>query len=794
MCPVCCNIAPMTGEFTPPRPDGEIERLQSVGFERLGSSNFVAGGSLLVERSEDVQRLYSPYSRVDSERVEAIRLYSTDDSGVRVQVMQQSTPERIARGWGEKEYLDLTPDGYGGPVRDDDTTTPARLAELSQLDIAKQLEQSGFVAESTTDDTSILRFAQPDGGEVVAVVAENKLLGLFTPTDRAGRSGGIIDHSKVEIIGVAEIPGDFDDDPVSNGIRVSNGWAEFTIDPSFPQWPSQPRIIREPSLEEIHLVHTLPNKLANERREQSGFIQGDANTTETIRGLDSINGVPVRQLNVDMQPGRSSGAGFLGEGENVIDVMARDNDVVQAHGLTHNDLALPLRYIDRLYQLGMLRDTSMGSPRGVNEITIGGHPYKIDAIAWHGYQDSPFRDGTRTDHDFKVLNMATGESFSYSGLIPEMVARYGFYEGLGTGYRVAPETIINTFSHLRPTQEQGADADPVIALTSGQTANATLTTLDQVVCFRRLHEAGVAAITEADVAIQFASANDVLGFLNSESNLPLLSRLDVAALAGLEPTSLVLSGYSDTRNIQKVLGQLDEATQRAVISLITKIDTSEQDSWTRSYGLKELISASVKEVDGVHVEQPLAGLIDKLEHTPAQFLKAFYEAAGGRYSEWSSHKIGEPRGTRHTKVELDEERTRALMAVHGARVMPFVTAFSEAMGIDGNLPEAEQAIAFFKKYHTIEKAQKVAGHFLVKNNRPDLQLTDWVRINEIVDSLGGETQPEEVDEQDRQYLSSRNMSLADLLDARKLYPAGDPETVVLQLYNGALERARGNQG
>ncbi len=98
-------------EFGSPQPGIEIERLQSLGFERIASSNLVLGGGMLIEKSPDSQRFYAPFGRIDSERVEAIRLSGTfmgsDANGICIQVMQQPNPEQAAR-WGTiNNFLNL---------------------------------------------------------------------------------------------------------------------------------------------------------------------------------------------------------------------------------------------------------------------------------------------------------------------------------------------------------------------------------------------------------------------------------------------------------------------------------------------------------------------------------------------------------------------------------------------------------------------------------------------------------------------------------------------------------------
>ena len=47
-----------------------------------------------------------------------------------------------------------------------------------------------------------------------------------------------------------------------------------------------------------------------------------------------------------------------------------------------------------------------------------------------------------------IKNEDTGASLSYSGLLPDMIQRYGFYEGKGTSYRLEPSKILEVFDFL----------------------------------------------------------------------------------------------------------------------------------------------------------------------------------------------------------------------------------------------------------------------------------------------------------------------------------------------------------
>gem|GEM_PF-2741307 len=177
------------------------------------------------------------------------------------------------------------------------------------------------------------------------------------------------------------------------------------------------------------------------------FAIGGVNDTEIIRGLRTINGVPVWKLEKLMRPaitivhgdlrasGGISNAGFLGKDESLLDVLARDNDTVRELGLTHRQLAEVLNQI-----------VSNSSGYDNKQIIIEGRSYTVSSVSWRGLQNSPFQDNTQTNRDYTVTNSNTGESIKFSGLLPEMIGRYGFYEGEGTSYRLSPESIISFFS------------------------------------------------------------------------------------------------------------------------------------------------------------------------------------------------------------------------------------------------------------------------------------------------------------------------------------------------------------
>src|SRR5262245_52247701 len=182
-----------------------------------------------------------------------------------------------------------------------------------------------------------------------------------------------------------------------------------------------------------------------EKDPKTGFVVGGKNPTSRIRKLKEIAGRSITDLEKDMRPGALSRAGFLGKDERLLDVLAADNAyVVEKRKLTHQELAR------HLHVLGALAvKHAQGKPK---VIRYHGRRYRIRAICWKGFQDSPFKDGTKTNCDATVENLDNGKKLGYSLLVPHMIERYGFYEGKGTSYRVEPQKALEVLDFLKPAR------------------------------------------------------------------------------------------------------------------------------------------------------------------------------------------------------------------------------------------------------------------------------------------------------------------------------------------------------
>lgn len=167
-----------------------------------------------------------------------------------------------------------------------------------------------------------------------------------------------------------------------------------------------------------------------------GFTINGKNETSLIRSLLSLNGTAISTLEERMRPNKYSTIGFLSEDESLIDVLSTDNDTVIEMGLTHRQLA------DFLSFKGVDEEDRKAITNGTMPYEYNGRKFNVKAAYTPGgSQISPFEDGTYGDSVYWLTNVETAETIHYSGLVREMIHRYGFYEGKGTSYRVDPRAI-----------------------------------------------------------------------------------------------------------------------------------------------------------------------------------------------------------------------------------------------------------------------------------------------------------------------------------------------------------------
>lgn len=156
---------------------------------------------------------------------------------------------------------------------------------------------------------------------------------------------------------------------------------------------------------------------------------------------------------------------FLGDNESLREIIERDNETLRKYGVTHEQIADILR---RLMQGGMTLDSIRNSTRFLVD-----DKFRVRMTVYFGKQQCPFwfveekvsggyhlYTCDESGFDYDVRNMHTGESFSFSGLLPHLIGEHHFFEG-GVPYRLDPEEIIRVLE-LAPTAAKRQVSDPTV--------------------------------------------------------------------------------------------------------------------------------------------------------------------------------------------------------------------------------------------------------------------------------------------------------------------------------------------
>lgn len=202
-----------------------------------------------------------------------------------------------------------------------------------------------------------------------------------------------------------------------------------------------PRDYTNASLQELG-IKPVPAK----KDPKTGFVVGGRNPTESLKSLTEIAGRTIAELEKDMRPGANSEVGsrkgFLGKDEKLLEILAEDNKyVVDELGLTHQDFAR------HLHVLG-----AIGAKLKEDEFRYHGRRFKVKVVVSKWMQPSPFYDDTQTNSYVTVTNLDNEKTLDYSLLVPQMIERYGFYEGKGTPYRVDPHKVVEVLAFLKKTE------------------------------------------------------------------------------------------------------------------------------------------------------------------------------------------------------------------------------------------------------------------------------------------------------------------------------------------------------
>jgi hypothetical protein len=149
----------------------------------------------------------------------------------------------------------------------------------------------------------------------------------------------------------------------------------------------------------------------------------------------------LEELEARLRPGAFSRHGFLGPGERLLDVIARDRARLQQRGVTYDELA------DRLQSA-----IETGDRNRERWVSVAQHT-RIYVVAYKGYQLCPWSvdpdegqctaaGGVRfASLDWTIRDERTGRQLRGPGLIVHLIRGHHFFEGIESPYRVDPDAL-----------------------------------------------------------------------------------------------------------------------------------------------------------------------------------------------------------------------------------------------------------------------------------------------------------------------------------------------------------------
>jgi hypothetical protein len=317
------------------------------------------------------------------------------------------------------------------------------LAPEAQRPMTEQLLGAGF--RPLPRAPGVFKYSSEEPSEsLIAVVEGKRLTRLFTEAS-PDQTRQWPKHFRIVKVTELEFNNDKITEPYSE-LTITEGSMTYTISSS-NSFGEQGAIVRKTRLVPLSLnsdkLFSASHWPEPKTEPNSNFIIGGKNTNDSIATLHSLNGYSISTLEDRLRPDKKANTTFLGKNESLLSVLMKDNEKVIKHlSLTHQKLAEVMGFVQNIWL--------QNGAKSEVEFSLEGRRYLVRGITWKGFVSSPFGDEAEGGIDLIVTNLENSAVLRYSGLMPDLIWRYGFYEGKGSPYRVEPDAIVKVFDFLVP--------------------------------------------------------------------------------------------------------------------------------------------------------------------------------------------------------------------------------------------------------------------------------------------------------------------------------------------------------
>ena len=163
---------------------------------------------------------------------------------------------------------------------------------------------------------------------------------------------------------------------------------------------------------------------------------------KTVSGEDKIKmkqSPDMNKIQNNMQPGIIAINGFLGnDHRDLVQILDQDNNTVKKLKLTHQIIA------DKMHEFRDKGEAGLGE-----FIKIKPH-FDVRVMTVRGGIRCPFEDkGLLMKTNVIVKNLKIGEEINFTDLCIHFIEKHGFYQGVGSLYRLCPEKLVTVLEITR---------------------------------------------------------------------------------------------------------------------------------------------------------------------------------------------------------------------------------------------------------------------------------------------------------------------------------------------------------